>query len=89
MTKQNYLFKKFSQTETSTSNNEHFFICGEDDPWDVVLRQFAMFLDQSGYIGVYEAVDVMLEEHSADKWDTFTGQFDGQMDLFEDKDEGR
>lgn len=81
MTKQNYLFKKFTQTETSTSNNEHFFVCGEDDPWDVILRQFAMFLDQCGYVGVYESVDSMLEEAFEQKW--------GQMDLFEDEDEGR
>ena len=82
MTKQNYLFKKFSQTETSTSNNEHFFVCGEDDPWDVIMRQFAMFLDQCGYVGVYEAVDMMLEESFEQKWVN-------TMDLFEDEDEGR
>lgn len=77
--KQTYIFNKHSSTDTSTSKNEHCFICDEDDPWDVILRQFAMFLDQSGYVGVYENVEMMLEDRELDRWT--------QLDLTEDDEE--
>jgi hypothetical protein len=33
------------------------------------MRQFATFLDSCGYVGVYEKVDIMLDEYWEKKFD--------------------
>lgn len=83
--KQQYFFQRIKQDESSKSNVEHFFVCNGDDPWPIVMLQFATFLDTSGYVGVYEAVDIMLEEREASRW----GGDDDHLDLFDDEDEGQ
>jgi len=66
MDKQYYHFKK-EQTEANVeTSSELFYVCSEDARWDDVMRQFAAFLDSCGYVGVYEKVDIMLEDY----WDT-------------------
>ena len=60
--KQYYHFKK-EQTEANVSSkSEHLYICEEDARWDDVMRQFAAFLDSSGYVGVFERIDALLDE---------------------------
>ena len=63
--KQYYHFKKSSSTPNASSTSEHFYVCPEDAMWHDVMRQFAAFLDTCGYVGVYENVDLMLEDY----WD--------------------
>jgi hypothetical protein len=77
--KQTYVFNKISSTETSTSKHEHCFICNEDDPWPVVVQQFATFLDECGYVGVAEAIDIMFEER--DEFRAYTAE--DQMNIFD------
>ena len=60
--KQLYIFKRQKHGVGSFSVSEHSFICSEDDPWDVVVLQFAAFLDQCGYVGVYENISIALED---------------------------
>ena len=60
--KQYYHFKKGTSTPNVTTNAEHFYICEEDARWDDVMRQFATFLDSTGYVGVYERIDMLLDE---------------------------
>ena len=59
--KQYYHFKKGTSAPTVTTSSEHFYVCEEDAQWNDVLRQFAVFLDSCGYVGVYEKVDKMLD----------------------------
>ena len=61
--KQYYHFKKSSSTNSTTSTSEHLYVCPEDAMWHDVMRQFAAFLDTCGYVGVYENVDIMLEDY--------------------------
>ena len=61
-----YHFKRSSASPTVATNSEVFYVCSEDARWDEVMRQFATFLDTCGYVGVYERVDMMLEEHWTD-----------------------
>ena len=61
--KQYYQFKKSSSTPNASSTSEHFYVCPEDAMWHDVMRQFAAFLDTCGYVGVYENVDIMLEDY--------------------------
>jgi hypothetical protein len=61
---QNFLFKRVTNEENRSTNHEHFYVCEEGAIWGDVLRQFAMFLDECGYVGVYENVDMMLEERA-------------------------
>ena len=63
MEKQYYQFRKMSSTDIATSTSEHFYVCPEDAMWHDVMRQFAVFLDTCGYVGVYENVDLMLEDY--------------------------
>ena len=63
MDKQYYHFKKSSSTENASSTSEHLYVCSEDSMWHDVMRQFAAFLDTCGYVGVYENVDLMLEDY--------------------------
>ena len=65
MDKQYYHFKKSSSTENASSTSEHLYVCPEDAMWHDVMRQFAAVLDTCGYVGVYENVDIMLEDY----WD--------------------
>ncbi len=65
--KQYYHFKKGTSAPTVTTSSEHFYICEEDAQWDDVLRQFAAFLDASGYVGVYERIDNMLDNMREDE----------------------
>ena len=61
--KQVYLFRKLGNPELGVNtNNEMSYICSEDARWDDVMRQFATFLDSCGYVGVYERIDMMLED---------------------------
>ena len=62
--KQYYHFKKGTSAPTVTTSSEHFYICDEAAMWGDIIRQFAMFLDECGYVGVYENVDTMLEERA-------------------------
>lgn len=57
-----YTFKRESMNETASSKNEYTYACPEDATWNEVLLHFAMFLDTSGYVGVYENVMMMLDE---------------------------
>jgi len=50
---QNFLFKRVTNEENRSTNHEHFYVCEEGAIWGDVLRQFAMFLDECGYVGVY------------------------------------
>lgn len=59
--KQLYQFTRQQYGEGSFSKSEHTFICEEGAGWDTVLLQFATFLDECGYVGVYENVSLMLE----------------------------
>jgi hypothetical protein len=60
--KQYYHFKKGTSAPNVTTSSEHFYICEEDARWDDVMRQFAAFLDSSGYVGVFERIDALLDE---------------------------
>ena len=60
--KQYYHFKKGTSAPTVTTSSEHFYVCEEDARWDDVVRQFATFLDSSGYVGVFERIDTLLDE---------------------------
>ena len=60
--KQMYNFKRQKYGEGTYSTAEHTFICEEGARWDAILLQFATFLDECGYVGVYESVSLMLEE---------------------------
>lgn len=62
---QHYHFKKSTSSPTASTNVEHFYVCPEEAMWDEVLRQFATFLDSCGYVGVFERVDLMLDNY----WD--------------------
>ena len=64
--KQYYHFKKKCSRPSLETTSELFYVCSEDARWDDVMRQFAAFLDTCGYVGVYEKVDIMLEEY----WDS-------------------
>jgi len=64
--KQYYHFKKKCSRPSVETTSELFYVCSEDARWDDVMRQFAAFLDTCGYVGVYEKVDIMLEEY----WDS-------------------
>ncbi len=78
--KQYYHFKK-EQTEANVSSKaEHLYICEEDAQWDDVMRQFAAFLDASGYVGVYERIDNMLDNMREDEWEFFLEQTAGVGD---------
>ena len=58
-----YTFNRYLELDPQTKNRtEHTFIAPEDTHWREILLQFAMFLDTSGYVGVYENVLMMLEE---------------------------
>ena len=61
--KQLYNFKRQQYGEGSYSTSEHTFVCEDSAGWDAVLLQFATFLDECGYVGVYEKVSLMLEEN--------------------------
>jgi len=61
-----YHFKRSSASPTVATNSEVFYVCSEDARWDEVMRQFATFLDTCGYVGVYERIDMMLDEHWTD-----------------------
>ena len=61
--KQYYHFKKSSSTNSTTSTSEHLYVCPEDAMWHDVMRQFAAFLDTCGYVGVYEKIDLMLDDY--------------------------
>lgn len=77
--KQHYLFKRTTAEDNVSTNHEHCFICSEDTAWDDVIRQFAMFLDESGYVGVYEKVDIMLEDQTNERWRSVNSLFgDGE-----------
>ena len=60
--KQTYIFKRQKYGQGSYSTSEHTYICSEDSSWVPILLQFATFLDEAGYVGVYEAVLLALEE---------------------------
>lgn len=60
--KQMYVFKRQKYGQGSYSMSEHSYVCGDDSSWVPILLQFATFLDESGYVGVYETVSLMLEE---------------------------
>lgn len=60
--KQTYTFKRVKYGVGSYSVSEHSYICGEDSSWVPIVMQFATFLDESGYVGVYEALSLLLEE---------------------------
>jgi hypothetical protein len=64
--KQYYHFKKKCSRPSVETTSELFYVCSEDARWDDVMRQFAAFLDTCGYVGVYEKVDIMLDEY----WDS-------------------
>jgi hypothetical protein len=64
--KQYYHFKKKCSRPSVETTSELFYVCSEDARWDDVMRQFATFLDSCGYVGVYEKVDIMLDEY----WDS-------------------
>ena len=69
--KQYYHFKNKCSRPSVETNSELFYVCSEDARWDDIMRQFAAFLDSCGYVGVYEKVDIMLEEY----WDSgFTNE---------------
>ena len=57
-----YHFKRSTAEPNVTTNSELFYVCSEDARWDDVMRQFATFLDTCGYVGVYERIDMMLED---------------------------
>lgn len=61
-----YYFKRSTSSPTVAANSEVFYVCSEDARWDDVIRQFATFLDTCGYVGVYERIDMMLDEHWTD-----------------------
>lgn len=58
--KQMYLFKRQRYGQGNYSINEHSFICSDESSWLPILLQFAAFLDESGYVGVYESVSTAL-----------------------------
>lgn len=60
--KQTYTFKRVKYGVGSYAVSEHSYICGEDSSWVPIVMQFATFLDESGYVGVYESLSAMLEE---------------------------
>lgn len=60
--KQAYTFKRVKYGVGSYSSSEHSYICGEDSSWVPIVMQFATFLDESGYVGVYESLSLLLEE---------------------------
>lgn len=60
--KQTYTFKREKYGAGSYSVSQHSYICGEDSSWVPIMLQFATFLDESGYVGVYESVSLLLEE---------------------------
>jgi len=60
--KQTYTFKREKYGVGTYSVSQHSYICGEDSSWVPIMLQFATFLDESGYVGVYESVSLLLEE---------------------------
>jgi len=69
MDKQYYHFKKNCVRRPVETTSELFYVCSEDTRWDDIMRQFATFLDTCGYVGVYEKVDIMLDEYWEKKFD--------------------
>lgn len=61
--KQYYHFKKSSSTPSVSTTSEHFYVCSEDARWNDIMLQFAAFLDSCGYVGVFEKVNLMLEDY--------------------------
>lgn len=60
--KQTYTFERVKHGPGTYSVSKHSYICGDDSSWVPILLQFASFLDESGYVGVYESISMMLEE---------------------------
>lgn len=60
--KQLYLFKRQKFGHGTYSTAEHTYICSEDSTWVPIVMQFAAFLDESGYVGVYETLDLLLAQ---------------------------
>lgn len=60
--KQMFVFKRQRYGQGSYSTAEHAYVCGDDSSWTPILLQFASFLDEIGYVGVYETVSYALEE---------------------------
>ncbi len=60
--KQSFMFKRQKFGPGTYTTSEHTFICSEDSSWVPILMQFAAFLDDSGYVGVYETLDNLLAQ---------------------------
>jgi len=60
--KQAFTFKRVKYGVGTYSVSEHSYICDEDSQWVPIMMQFATFLDESGYAGVYETLSVLLSE---------------------------
>lgn len=69
MTQHWYKFSRNTCDHNSSTRSEHSFACPDDARWDEVVLQFATFLDTCGYVGVYNALDLMLADHWDKKWD--------------------
>ena len=59
--KQLFVFKRQKFGPSTYATTEHSYICSEHSKWDPILLQFAEFLDEIGYVGVYDRIEKMLE----------------------------
>ena len=57
-----YHFQRESFGHAHYSTSQHTYVCSEDSPWYPIVLQFATFLDECGYVGVYENLSRMLEK---------------------------
>lgn len=63
-----FTFMAQSRQENSETKTEHSYFCPESTMWTEVMRQFAVFLDSAGYVGVQERVDIMLDTDEESRW---------------------
>ena len=57
----NYFFEHASKENNVLTNKEMLYICTGDSDWHEIILQFAVFLDEVGYVGVYDKVSYLLE----------------------------
>lgn len=57
-----YHFQRENYGQSHYSTTQHTYVCEEDSPWYPVILQFASFLDECGYVNVYEKMAIMLED---------------------------
>lgn len=57
-----YHFQRESYGHAHYSTTQHTYVCEADSPWYPLILQFSAFLDECGYVGVYEKMSIMLED---------------------------